>query len=155
MFYFTKWLNFLNFHICYVLKGSKKGTSCTSSNGWNRMWCQMINEDTENKRSKKERGKYRTWWECTGLFLQPHPTWSHHPRKLHYMQQSHNYSYLWTHDLYGLVRNAFDAGKSITRARRRGLGPEFQDFLGPVKWHRAFRRVSFGAPGPYQSKVHR
>jgi hypothetical protein len=39
-------------------------------------------------------------------------------------------------DLYGPVRNAFDAGKSITRARGRGLGP--------VKWHRAVRRVSFG-----------
>jgi hypothetical protein len=33
-------------------------------------------------------------------------------------------SYLWTYDLYGPVRNAFDAGKSITRAsgrRREGI----------------------------------
>ncbi len=33
-------------------------------------------------------------------------------------------SYLWTFDFYGPVRNAFDAGKSITRASGRGLGPE-------------------------------
>ncbi len=32
-----------------------------------------------------------------------------------------NISYLWTYDLYGPVRNAFDAGKSITRASGRGL----------------------------------
>ncbi len=61
------------------------------------------------------------------------------------------------------------------------LGPGNQDFLGPVKWHRAVRRVLFGAQkveisrpnplplvqgidfpaskafrtGPYQSEVHR
>jgi len=33
---------------------------------------------------------------------------------------------------------------SITRASGRGLGPGNQDFFGPVKWHRADRRVSFG-----------
>jgi hypothetical protein len=43
-------------------------------------------------------------------------------------------SYLWTYDLYGPVRNAFDAGNSITRASGRGLGPGDLDFLGPVKW---------------------
>jgi hypothetical protein len=32
-------------------------------------------------------------------------------------------SYLLTYDLYGPVRNAFDAGKSVTRASGRGLGP--------------------------------
>jgi hypothetical protein len=32
-------------------------------------------------------------------------------------------SYLWTYDLYGPVRHAFDVGKSITRASGRGLGP--------------------------------
>ncbi len=36
------------------------------------------------------------------------------------------------------VRNAFDAGKHITRASGGG-------FLGLVKWHRAVRRVPFGA----------
>jgi hypothetical protein len=29
-------------------------------------------------------------------------------------------SYLWTYDLYGPVRNAFDGGKSITMASGRG-----------------------------------
>ena len=43
------------------------------------------------------------------------------------------YSYLWTYDLYGLLRNAFDAGKSITRASGRGLGPGKQDFFGPCE----------------------
>ncbi len=33
------------------------------------------------------------------------------------------------YDLYGPVRNAFDAGKSITRASGRGLGPGNQDFF--------------------------
>ncbi len=47
----------------------------------------------------------------------------------------HFKTYLWAYDLYGPVRNAFDAGKSITRASGKGLGP--------VKWHRAVRRVPF------------
>ncbi len=42
-----------------------------------------------------------------------------------------NISCLWTYDLYSPIRNAFDAGKSITRASGRGLGPENRDFLGP------------------------
>ncbi len=46
---------------------------------------------------------------------------------------------IWTYDLYGPVRHAFDAGKSITWARGRGLGPGNRDFLGPVKLHRAVR----------------
>jgi hypothetical protein len=37
----------------------------------------------------------------------------------------------------GHMRNAFDAGRYITRANERGLGP--------VKWHRAVRWVPFGA----------
>jgi hypothetical protein len=41
------------------------------------------------------------------------------------------------YDLYGPIRNAFDAGKSITRASGRGLGP--------VKWQRAVGQVPFGA----------
>jgi hypothetical protein len=39
-------------------------------------------------------------------------------------------SYLWTCDLYGPIRNAFDAGISITRASRRGLGPGNRYFFG-------------------------
>jgi hypothetical protein len=45
----------------------------------------------------------------------------------------------------GPIRNAFDAGKSITRASGRGLGLEIETFLGPVKWHPAVRRLPFGA----------
>jgi hypothetical protein len=41
------------------------------------------------------------------------------------------------------VRKAFDAGKSITRASVRGLVPGNLDLLG--KWHRAARRIPFGA----------
>ncbi len=37
----------------------------------------------------------------------------HHKKKI---------SYLWTYALYGPVRNAFDAGKSITRASGGGGG---------------------------------
>ncbi len=40
-----------------------------------------------------------------------------------------------TYDLYRPVRNAFDAGKSITRASRRGMGPGIETFLGPLKWY--------------------
>ncbi len=42
-------------------------------------------------------------------------------------------SYLRTYDLYVPVCNAFDAGKSITRASGRGLGPGNQDFFGPCE----------------------
>jgi hypothetical protein len=34
---------------------------------------------------------------------------------------------------------------SITWASGRGLVPGNREFLGPVKWHRADRRVPFGA----------
>jgi hypothetical protein len=33
------------------------------------------------------------------------------------------FSYLWTYDLYGPVRNAFNKGNSITRACGKGVGP--------------------------------
>ncbi len=52
----------------------------------------------------------------------------------------------WTYDLYGPVRNAFDAGKPITRAMGGGWALEIESFLGPVKWHRAVRRVPLGVP---------
>jgi hypothetical protein len=54
-------------------------------------------------------------------------------------------SYLWTFDLYGPVRNAFDAGNSIMRASGRGLSPGNRDFFGLFEMHRAVRRVPFGA----------
>jgi hypothetical protein len=43
------------------------------------------------------------------------------------------YSYLLTYDLHGSIHNAFDAGKSITRASGRGFGPGNQDFFGPCE----------------------
>jgi hypothetical protein len=42
-------------------------------------------------------------------------------------------SYLWTCDLYGPVRNAFDAGKSITRECGWGLRPGNRDFFVPCE----------------------
>jgi hypothetical protein len=53
----------------------------------------------------------------------------------------YNISYLWTYDLYGPVLTAFDAGNSITRASGRWLGMKIETFWGPVKCHRAVRRV--------------
>ncbi len=41
--------------------------------------------------------------------------------------------YVCTYDLYGPVRNDFDAGASITRASGRGLGPGNRDFFGPCE----------------------
>ncbi len=50
------------------------------------------------------------------------------------------------YDLYGPVRNGFDAGRSITRASGRGLGPGNRDFLGPCEMASSRdRRVPFGA----------
>ncbi len=45
---------------------------------------------------------------------------------LHTSQDQINY--LWTCYLYGPVCSDFDAGKYITRASKRGLGPGNQDF---------------------------
>ncbi len=39
--------------------------------------------------------------------------------------------YLWTSDCYGPVRNAFDAGKFISWASGRGLGPGNLEVFGP------------------------
>jgi hypothetical protein len=46
---------------------------------------------------------------------------------------------------YSTKHNILDAYISITRGSGRGLGLEFESFLGPAKWHRADRRVPFGA----------
>ncbi len=54
-------------------------------------------------------------------------------------------NYLCTYDFYSPVHNVLDACISITRASGRGWALEFERFLGPVKWHRADRRVPFGA----------
>jgi hypothetical protein len=50
-------------------------------------------------------------------------------------------SYLWTYELYGTIRNAFDAGKYIMRVSVRGLGPGNRDFFGPCE---AIRRCHLG-----------
>jgi hypothetical protein len=57
-------------------------------------------------------------------------------RNLH--QQEINY-HLFNYDLYGPVRNVFDAGREITLRGQVGGGwaLEMESFLGPVKWHRA------------------
>ncbi len=47
--------------------------------------------------------------------------------------------YACTYDLFGPVRNVFDACRFITRASGREL------WNGPVKWHRADMRLPFGA----------
>ncbi len=49
-----------------------------------------------------------------------------------------HYSYLYTYDVYGPVRNTFVASGM-------GLGSGNRDFFGPVKWHRAYRQLPFGA----------
>jgi hypothetical protein len=54
-------------------------------------------------------------------------------------------NFLFTNDLYSPVHNVLDACISITKGSGRGLGPGFESFFGPVKWHRADRRVPFGA----------
>jgi hypothetical protein len=54
-------------------------------------------------------------------------------------------SFLLNYDLYGPVRNVLDADKCITRTNGRGWGPGNRDFLGPVKWYRAVRLVTFWA----------
>jgi hypothetical protein len=38
-----------------------------------------------------------------------------------------------TYDLYGPVRNVFDAGRYITWVSGRGLGPGNGDFFGPCE----------------------
>jgi hypothetical protein len=52
------------------------------------------------------------------------------------------FCYLWTCDLYGLVRNVYDACRSITRARGKGFGPWKSRLFWTLKWQRA-KRVPF------------
>jgi hypothetical protein len=70
-------------------------------------------------------------------------------------KSNYSNSYLWTYNLYGPIRNAIDAGKSITRASGRGLGPGNRDFFGPCEIALS-RQVSaiWGPKRPYQSEVH-
>jgi hypothetical protein len=48
-------------------------------------------------------------------------------------QSKHVLIAIWTYDLYGPVRIAFDAGKSITRASGKGLDPGSRYFVGPCE----------------------
>jgi hypothetical protein len=57
-------------------------------------------------------------------------------------------NYLCTYDLYGPVRNVFDAGRSIMWASGRGLAPGNGEFLVPCEMARADWRVPFGAQTP-------
>jgi hypothetical protein len=41
--------------------------------------------------------------------------------------------YLCTYDLYGPLPNVFDAGRYITWASGRGMGPGNGEFFGPKK----------------------
>jgi hypothetical protein len=66
-------------------------------------------------------------------------------QRVHLPRNLSNNSYLCTYDLYGTVCNVFDACRTITRASERGWSLEIETFLGSVKWHRAVRRVPFGA----------
>jgi hypothetical protein len=59
-----------------------------------------------------------------------------------------NNSYSCTYDLYGPVRNVFFFLMRADTLRGQVGGRwalEIESFLGPVKWHRADRRVPFGA----------
>jgi hypothetical protein len=47
------------------------------------------------------------------------------------------------------MHNVLDACISITKGSGRGLALEFESFLGPLKWHRADRRVPLGAQKHY------
>jgi hypothetical protein len=63
-----------------------------------------------------------------------------HPRKMGLLYLLHHTqnNYLCTYDLYGPVRNVFDAGRYITWASAShlptGWALEMERFLGPVKW---------------------
>jgi hypothetical protein len=53
--------------------------------------------------------------------------------------QHNKINYLCTYDLYGPVRNVFDAGRYITWGSGGwgggGVALEIESFLGPFKWH--------------------
>jgi hypothetical protein len=70
-----------------------------------------------------------------------------------YVQVTYKISYLWTYNLCGPVRNAFDAGNSITRASGMGLDPKNRDFLGPVKWHRTISASAIWCPKKARLKI--
>jgi hypothetical protein len=72
-------------------------------------------------------------------------------------QETNQNNFFCTYDLYGPVYNFSDAGRYIAWASGMGLGPGNGEFLGPVKWHRADRRVPFEAQNSHSqsSSIHR
>jgi hypothetical protein len=68
-------------------------------------------------------------------------------RYQHFFTTQAHINYLCTYDLYIPVHNALDACISMGG----GWALQMESFLDPVKWHRADRRVPFGA----QNIMHR
>ncbi len=72
---------------------------------------------------------------CSLLFLIQSGDTIYLNRETHAGQQNKRaaigYSYLCTYNLYGPLRNVFDACKTITTASGRGLGPGNREFFGP------------------------
>jgi hypothetical protein len=56
----------------------------------------------------------------------------------------HN-NFLCTYDLYSPVHNVWMRAYPLCGEVGGGWALEFESFLGPLKWHRADRRVPFGA----------
>jgi hypothetical protein len=56
-----------------------------------------------------------------------------------------SYNYLCTCDLYSPVHIVWMRAYPLRGEVGGGWALEFESFLGPVKWHRADRRVPFGA----------
>jgi hypothetical protein len=54
-------------------------------------------------------------------------------------------NYLCSYDLYSPVHNVVDACIPLRGQAGGGWALVFESFLRPVKWHRADRRVPFGA----------
>jgi hypothetical protein len=54
-------------------------------------------------------------------------------------------NYLCTYNLYGPVRNAFDAGSIRYMGKWEGVGAGYREFFGPCDLASTDRQVSFGA----------
>jgi hypothetical protein len=50
-------------------------------------------------------------------------------------------TYLWAYDLYGPVRNGFDAADPLRGQMGGGWALEIETFLGTVKWHQAVSAI--------------
>ncbi len=53
-------------------------------------------------------------------------------------------NYLCTYNLYGPCVMLLMRAASVTWASGRGLGPEIESFVGPVKWHRPIGECHLG-----------